>query len=284
MTFQKKISSLLLIGAASMSQAQLFGVSSTGSTNDFCQINTSTGAATSLFSFGIPGLTNVLALTYIPTTDKFITTGQIDAFHSVLIEIDANAQTATVVSHGIPSNYFEGIEYSAAEGGLAVSYGPGGFYSGNLALLNDTTYSLIANNASTTLPDGDTLFVDATGSLNVMDTNNPGLNGFMRNRFTNPFGASTIAGVGANMYNAVDADFAYKTDEGRLFVTEQTTLGFVNDPTSTVITTVGGYGANSNGTAFRMLGLAAKPVPEPATLAGIGLGILGSLRRRKRGA
>src|SRR5262249_3394617 len=128
--------------------------------------------------------------------------------------------------------------------------------------------------------DGDTVFTDSTGALNVMDSNNLAPNGFMRNRINSPFGASSLSGVGANMYGGVDSDFAYKADEGRLFVTEQSTLAEVNDPASNLITTIGSYGTSSSGTPFRMLGIAAKPVPEPASLSVIGLGVAALLRRR----
>jgi len=277
---------LTFVTCAAISNAQLYGVGGSSATGyEFYNINTSTGAATSLFTFVVPGSTGVVGLTYVPTTNKFLTVASIDPWHSELVELDLGAQTGTVMSTGIPLNsnntaYFEGLEYMSAYGGVVISHGPGGFYSGKLAVLNPVGYGMTSNNGLTGIPDADVVFMDGSGDLNIMDTNNP-YSGNMRNKVTNPFGSISLAGYGSNMFVGTDSDFAWKQDEGRLFLTRGNSLAEVN-ATSTVITNVGGYGANSNGVVVNITGIAAKPVPEPATFAALGLGAIAILKRRKK--
>lgn len=265
---------------AAMSNAQLYGVGASTAGYDFYSINTSTGAATSLFSFNVAGSTSVLGLTYVPTTDRFVTTVQYSPFSCGLVEINLGAMSATTVSNGIPLNssgtpYFEGLEYMASLGGIVVSYGQGGFWTGQLALLDPTNYSLLSNTGQI-LNDGDVVFMDGTGALNVMDSNNP-TSGFMRNIVTSPFGTPVLSGFGANMFAANDSDLAWKADEGRLFLTQGSLLSEVNAP-STVITPIGSY--NNAGFVTNITGIAA--VPEPATFLGIGVGLATLMRRRRK--
>lgn len=276
----KRQLTLALLVTSAISNAQLYGVGQTSAGYDFYSINTSTGAATSLFSFSVAGSNNVLALTYIPSTNKFVTTAQFGAFSSKLVEIDLGAQTATVVSNGIPNNssgtpYFEGLEYMSSLGGLVVSHGQGGFFTGQLALLNTSGYGLLSN-TSQLLSDGDVVFMDGTGALNVMDSNNP-TGGFMRNTVTNPFGTPVISGYGSNMFAALDSDLAWKSDEGRLFLTQGSFLSEVN-AASTVITPIGSFG--NAGTRVDITGITA--VPEPGTIFAVGAGAAALLRRRRR--
>ena len=189
--------------------------------------------------------------------------------------------TGTVVSNGIPLNgsgtpYFEGLEYSAAAGGLVVSFGQGGFFTGQLALLNPVGYGLL-NSTAQLVADGDTLFLDGSGDLNFVDTNNP-TNGFMRNKIGSPFGANTLTGFGLNMFGAGDADFAWKADEGKLFLDNGNQLAIVN-AASTTITVVGPFGAP--GTTIAITGLAADAVPEPASMLALGAGCALLARRRR---
>ena len=279
----KKTTLLSLVVLASAANAQLYGVGRSAGGYDFYQVNTTTGAATSLFTFSVPNAGSLVGLTYVPSSNKFLTSAQYSAFSSGLVEIDATAMTATVVSHGIPNGssstpYFEGLEYMASMGGVVVSYGPGGFFSGNLALLNTSGYGLLNNNAATGIPDGDVIFMDGTGALNVMDTNNP-YSGNMRNRITSPFSGIGITPWGSNMFSATDSDFAWKQDEGRLFLTQGGNLATVN-AASTTITFVGSYGVATSGAPINITGLATKPVPEPATLAALGIGATALMRRR----
>lgn len=277
----KRLLTLSLLITTAIANAQLYGVGQTSAGYDFYSINTSNGAATSLFSFAVAGSNNVLGLTYIPSTNKFVTTAQFGAFSSKLVEIDLGAQTATVVSHGIPNNssgtpYFEGLEYMSSLGGLVISHGQGGFYTGQLALLNPSGYGLLSN-TSQILADGDVVFMDGTGALNVMDSNNP-TGGFMRNTVTNPFGTPVISGYGSNMFAALDSDLAWKSDEGRLFLTQGSFLSEVN-AASTVITPIGSYG--NAGVHVGITGIAAV-VPEPGTIFAVGAGTAALLRRRRR--
>lgn len=276
----KQLLTTTLVLSAALSNAQLYGVGASTAGYDFYSINTSTGAATSLFSFNVPGSTHVLGLTYIPSTDRFVTTASFGAFHSKLVEIDLGGASASVVSHGIPLNssgtpYFEGLEYMSSLGGLVVSYGQGGFYTGQLALLDGTNYGLL-NNTSQILSDGDVVFMDGTGALNVMDSNNP-TGGFMRNTITSPFGTPVLTGYGLNMFAAIDSDLAWKGDEGRLFLTQGSMLSEVN-ASSTVITPIGSYGVA--GVPVNITGIAA--VPEPASLFAVGIGLAALLRRRRK--
>lgn len=280
----KKIFILALASAAASSFAAsgLYGVGrDTISGNDtFFQINTTTGAATALFQFSNFGSAGISQMTYNPVTDRFLAVQFFGGSLTQLVEINRNTSSAMVVSTGIPSQFFEGIEYSAALGGVAVSHGPGGFFSGKLALLNNS-YGLISNNASTGMADGDTLFVDSAGDLNVLDTNNPTL-GFQRNVINNPFGSISFSGVGANMWTSgIDYDLAWKQDENKLFLTQRYNLAIVN-PSSTAITGVGSFGVNAMGVVNEITGIAVAPVPEPSTWLALGLGSLVLLRRRRR--
>lgn len=285
MSRSRTLQSLLVIGsaaAAALSQGQLYGVGATSAGYDFYSINTSTGAATSLFSFSVAGATNVVGLTYIPTTNKFVTVAQFNPWSSKLVELDLGAQTANVVGTGVPLNgngttCIEGLEYMSSQGGLVVSHGIGGYYSGKLALLNPLGYGLM-NTTTQLLADGDTLFDDGTGTVNVMDSNNP-TGGFMRNKVNSPFSGPTLSGYGSNMFGANDSDFAWKADEGRLFLTEGNVLSEVN-ASSTSITQIGSYG--NAGVRLSITGIAAKPTPEPASMAALAIGGLGLLRRRHR--
>lgn len=271
--------------SAAISQAQLYGVgpSNSGAGYDFHQINTSTGLATPLFNFNVPGSTSVNHLTYVPTTNKFLTVAAMTPFFTQLIELDLGAQTATIVGTGIPINsmgtpYFEGLEYMASQGGIVISHGPGGFFTGQLALLNPLGYGML-NTTGALLNDGDTVFMDGTGALNVLDSNNP-TGGFMRNRVTGLFGTNTLTGFGLNMFAAGDTDLAWKADEGRLFLTQGNFLSEVN-AASTVITPIGQYGAP--GSTQTITGLAAVPVPEPASFIAVGAGAILLMRRKRRG-
>lgn len=276
----KKLLALSFVVTAAVANGQLYGVGRSTAGFTFYSINTSSGAATSIFNFTVPGATSVFGLTYVPTTNRFVTVAQNSAFSSQLIEIDLGATTATPVSHGIPNNgsgtpYFEGLEYMASEGGIVISNGPGGFYTDKLALLNPSGYGLLAN-TSPILADGDVVFMDGTGALNVMDSNNP-TGGFMRNMVATPFGTPVLSGYGLNMFAAGDSDFAWKSDEGRLFLTQGNMLSEVN-ASSTLITPIGMYG--NAGVQVEITGLAA--VPEPATLISVGIGALALLRRKRK--
>jgi len=261
-------------------QAPLYGVGAGSAGFVFARIDTSTGAATPLFNFTVTGSRVVQGLTYIPSTNRFLTVAH-DAANvansSFLVEIDPVAQSAAVVAHGIPMTYFEGIEYMPALGAVAVSYGPGGFFTGNIALLDPATYALQNANAATGLPDGDILFEDNTGALNVVDANNLPSNGFQRNRINNPAGpGTTLTGIGGNTFNPGGGEFdlAWKADESRLFYTRLNQLGQVN-PATNALTTVGNYGI-----PYEMRGIAA--VPEPGTLIALGAGLAVLSRRRAR--
>lgn len=260
---------------ASQASTLLYGLERDGSFNRLMTINTSTGAATPLFSFSVASNVRTINLAYNPNTNKFLTVGSIDQFSSQLIEIDPVAQTASVVTHQVPGSFLEGVEYSPTLGGIVLSYGvSNNFTSGRLALLNDN-YQLLQNQPTTGMADMDTLFLDPNGALNSMDSNNP-TGGFQRNRLNTPFGVLNRVGVGVNMYIATDVDAVWKADEGKMFLNRGSTLSLIN-PASTALTTVGSYGTSPN----VMVGLAVAPVPEPATLAALGLGVAALLRRRK---
>lgn len=262
----------------------LYGVSHGTSQDTFYKINTSTGAATAIFSFNSNNSINTSGLTYNTSTNKFVTVQTMSAFQSQLVEIDATALTATVIgTGGIPATFFEGVEYSSSHGGLVVSYGAGGFFSGKLALLNNS-YGLIGNNAATGMTDGDNLFLDGTGTLNLVDDNFNA--GWQRNELHNPFGSYTSNNFGANIYSFaganIDYDHAWKADENKLFLTRLNSLAWVNS-TGTAITGIGPYGINSDGTAIQIRGIAAvHAVPEPTSMLALGAGLVVLLRLRKR--
>ncbi|MCE9619944.1 MAG: hypothetical protein K8R92_08540 [Planctomycetes bacterium] len=268
------LSTALFASFASAATTPLYGISSVGLTTTFCSIDTSTGAATALFSFSHTSGLSTNGLTYNPTNNKFVAVHFITTNSAELIEIDAGAQTATVVANQIPTAFFEGLEYSTAEGGLVVSYGANQ-YTGNLALLNNS-YNLLAFNNATGLVDGDTLVTDGTGSLHVMDTNNP-TGGYQYNLIGNPFAVMGFSGVPANNFNPLtDFDMAYKGDEGLMFLTRQISLATVG--AGNVITTIGAFGVDASGAEYRMTGIAAMPAPGVASI----LGLAGLMSRRRR--
>lgn len=270
---------LLAAAAACLSitapvRAELYGIGRGISTDTFYQINTSTGAATALFSFSNVGTTGTFHLAYNPVTNRYVTVQNNGTTSSTLIEIDPVTSTAAAVVHGIPTTAFEGIEYSASLGGFVVSYGNTTNATGRLALL-DNGYNLVNNNPNTGLPDGDTLFLDGNGGLNVLDSNNP-YNGFQRNLITNPFGATVITFNGfSNPYQATDTDAAWKADEGNLFLTRTSSLARIVGPNNLV--TVGPYGLGISITGIAV----GPPIPAPASLCL--LAVAGAVAPRRRG-
>ncbi|MBI5707897.1 MAG: PEP-CTERM sorting domain-containing protein [Armatimonadetes bacterium] len=279
----KKLTVALLAAAAVGANAQLYGV---GPANNgtaayhFSVINTLNGAATQQFTFSVPNTTAVNFLTYVPQTNRFLAVGVVSAFSSVLVEIDAGAQTATTVSHGIPNAYFEGLEYMSSLGGVVVSHGPGGFFTGSIALLNPITYGLISTGAVPGASDSDIIFDDGTGAVNTIDANNPNSNGWQRNIINNPFGAMSVTGIANNTFNPAggEPDLAWKANESRLFLSQLTQLSTVG--ALNAISGVGAYGTSSLGTPIEVTGIAA--VPEPATMAVLGLGALAAIRKRRQ--
>jgi hypothetical protein len=268
---------IAVIGAHSLSvstaKAELYGIGHGISADTFYQIDTSTGAATPLFSFGNAGTTLTYALTYDPVSNKYLTVQATGLTQTALIEIDAVTQTAAAVAHGIPGTAFEGIEYMPSLGGTVVSYGNSTTATGKLALLN-SSYSLINNNPSTGITDGDTLFLDSTGALNLLDSNNP-YGGWQRNTITNPFGAISINVNGAsNPFTGTDFDLAWKADEAKLFLTRQTSLARIVGPNN--IFSVGSYGSG-----IQITGIAVgPPIPEPTVISAFGAAALFVRRRR----
>lgn len=261
------------LGIVSTARAELYGIGHGISTDTFYQINTATGAATPLFSFSNVGTTGTFHLAYNPVTNRYVTVQVNGTTSSTLIEIDAAGALASAPVHGIPTTAFEGIEYSASLGGFVVSYGTTTNATGKLALL-DNGYSLINNNANTGLPDGDTLFLDSAGGLNVLDSNNP-YNGFQRNLITNPFGATAISVNGAsNPFTAADTDAAWKADEGNLFLTRTTSLARIVGPNN--LFTVGSYGPGINITGIAV----GPPIPEPGTMGVLTLAVIANYLRR----
>ncbi|MCC6661806.1 MAG: hypothetical protein IT437_13075 [Phycisphaerales bacterium] len=253
------IPALALLSVNAAVRADLYGIGRGIGADTFYQINTATGAATPLFSFSNAGTTSTFHLAYNPVTNRFVTVQQNGTTSSTLIEIDATTFTAAAVVHGIPTSAFEGVEYSASLGGFVVSYGTTTGATGRLALL-DNGYTLINNNPSTGLPDGDTLFLDGTGALNVLDPNNP-YNGWQRNLINNPFGATSIVVAGgSNPFAATDADCAWKADESRLFLTQTTSLARIVGPNN--IFSVGPYGPGISITGIAV----GPPIPAPASL------------------
>ncbi len=263
---------LLSIPAAARAD-NLYGIGRGISTDTFYQINTSTGAATPLFSYSNVGTTGTFHLAYNPVTNRFLTVQHNGISSSSLIEIDPVGLTAAAVVHGIPTNAFEGIEYSAPLGGFVVSYGINTNATGRLALL-DNGYNLINNNANTGLPDGDTLFLDSAGGLHVLDPNNP-YNSWQHNLITNPFGAISINPSGfSNPFQTTDVDAAWKGDEAKLFLTQTTSLARIVGPNN--IFSVGPYGGG-----ITITGIAVGPaIPAPASLALLAAAVV--LRRRAR--
>jgi hypothetical protein len=253
---------------------ELYGVGRTLAGDVFYQINTTTAQATPLFSFGNAGTAGIFGLTYNPTTNRFLTVQQVSSSQSILIEIDAASQTAAAVVHGIPTGFFEGIEYAPSLGGVVVSYGPGSSFSGRLALL-DSSYALIGNQPTTGIVDGDTLFVDGLARLNVLDPDDPsGSPPFQRNVISNPFASISLAPAGfSNPFTTSDKDAAWKADENRLFLTQTTSLAYIVGPNN--IFSIGSFGGAG------ITGIAVAPViPEPASIVIVGSVAFLTLRRR----
>jgi hypothetical protein len=253
--------------------SNLYGVGRTLAGDVFYQIDTTTAQPTPLFSFGNAGTAGIFGLTYNPVTNRFLTVQQVNASQSILVELDAVNQTASAIAHGIPTAFFEGIEYDSSLGGLVVSYGPGSSFSGKLALL-DNSYALIANQPTTGIVDGDTLFVDGLGRLNVLDADDPsGAPPFQRNVITNPFGAISLATAGfSNPFITADKDAAWKSDENRLFLTRTNSLAYIVGPNN--IFAIGSYGTNITGIAV------APVIPEPASCVVVASAVLLAWRRR----
>jgi hypothetical protein len=135
-----KTGSIALIALSAVANAQLYGVGHVSGNNTFYQIDTTTGAATALFSYG--GGVNTNDLAYNPYTNKFVTAQTINSnsLAKRMIEIDAVALTATVVAEQVPTDFYEGLEYSISLGGLVVSYSPGLSASTTALALLDNSY------------------------------------------------------------------------------------------------------------------------------------------------
>lgn len=268
----KYCTALLLVLLSVPAYSSLFGVSSDSPTSfRFVAIDSSSGQARTEFvvnSFSFDG--GVFGLTYIPETNKFLTTGRSTFNDTTLIEIDPVAMTARAIVRSIPNtSYNEGIEYSQVLGGIVVSYGRDALTT-SLALLNPANYTLIANQVVTPIVDADILFVDYLGQLNVQDSNQPS-GGFSRNIINNPFGAISLSGV--NSFPNPN-DFAFSSVDGILYSTSGSSLSSVNNLTNAV-TSIGSHGAG-----FNVTGLAA--VPEPVTMTILAAGLAAVARRRQR--
>jgi len=110
----------------------------------------------------------------------------------------------------------------------------------------------------------------------VVDANNFPGTGAQRNHITNPFGVTSLTGIGGNTFNDLGGewDLAFKADEGCLFTTRFQQLVEVNQLTN-VLTPINNYAGR-----IEMRGIAA--VPEPGTLIALGAGLLALARRRRR--
>lgn len=245
-------------------------------------INTSNAAVTPWFNLNLPSnVIGVQGLAYVPSTNKFITIGRIGNTLSALLQVDPVLQTTSVIGTSF-SGLMEGVEYSSALNRIVVTWGTTTFITNQFAFLNPSGYASTVN-ATPGHADGDTLFTDANGDLNLLDTNNP-TNGRQRNIVNNPQGpGTTYTGVGSNFWSIASpvVDLAYKSDDANLYATTITTLSTVNGA-STALNTIGNYGG-VNGAIIQMRGLAvaSQPVPEPATFVLGAAGLAAAIRRRR---
>lgn len=192
-----------------------------------------------------------------------------------MIEIDATTSTAVAVFSNFGQSAFEGIEYSPSLGGIFIASGNTTAATNRLFLLNNS-YAAIASNLNTGILDGDTLFLDGHGGLNLLDTNNP-YNGWQRNLITNPFTSISITPNGLqNSFTMPDVDAAWKADENALFLTRTTSLARIVGPNN--LFAVGPYGGGTNITGIAV----GPPIPEPTTAAVVVLGSTCVTRRRRR--
>ncbi len=218
-----------------------------GSTNRLYTINTSTGAATQVGGvFSTPLSGSFFGFDFNPTVDRIrITsnTGQNLRVHPV---------TGAVAF----------VDGTLAYAGTDPNFG-------STPMIVGSAYTNNFHGATTT-----TLY-DIDANLGNLVTQNPPNSGTLNT--VGSLGVSTVGLTGFDISGATGIAYASLTSVGSNVSASNLFRVNLTTGQATFLSTIG------SGNADRIMDISAAPVPEPATMAALGLGVAALLRRRRKG-
>jgi hypothetical protein len=251
------------VAAASLANAQANGTlyfSEDGNGNGLYSLNYLTGAATNL---GISGVTSsTVGLTEGPNPGKLLGSAWID-----YLEINADGSGATALG----AIFAEGMAYHAANNTLYASLN-GSFFSASLIDGSETASLASALDAS-----GAPLDIEGLASAHGKIFGIVGFADADTGLYAYDIGLNSWSFVGDTGIDWNEPGLAYDPIGGLLYAKgSQDSFLYSIDPLTGATLVVGDTGlANGGGLGF------IKVVPEPTSMAALGLGALALLRRRK---
>lgn len=216
------VASLSCLCLGSTVHAQLLGVTTNIShVASLVQIDTTTGAATEIFSFTMPTPAgdDLHGLARDPGTGHLFSL--LPDSHLVA-EIDPILHAVTYHSFSGP-DVRESIEYSDLLGSLLVGHQNGSTATHTLSKMNpDGTFGATVD-LGNVLEDMDMLGLDPRdGSLLAYDVSNP-INGYILNRINDPFGSPSLTGIYNGPGDPLN-DYDLAAHQGTLYLSNLFTL------------------------------------------------------------